>query len=177
MLKIFCLRNWHDVGCLEVNRSAFYISQAEVGKDSEEPTNLKDFFMHLDSALAWRASYSDEEVDELPSKPKIKIFLEPELGFELEFKEEDEMECEMEVVSGSELTDAIANVSVFDVPPPTYPLRIVLAVFELKSENVVDLFFYGNVVPFQSGFQKMKIKGQSFKADPKQVHHLSLIHI
>ena len=80
------------------------------------------------------------------------------------------MECEVEVVSGSDLTDAMAAVSVFDIPPPTYPLRIVVVVFELKSENAVDLFFYGNVVPFQVGFQKSRIKGQSFKADPKQVH-------
>ena len=127
---------------------------------------MKDFLMHFDSALAWRASYRDEDFDELPSKPKVKIFLEAELRFELEFKEEDEMECEMEVVSGSELTDAMANVCVFDVPPPTYPLRIVLAVFELKSENVVDLFFYGNVVPFSVRLPEDEDQGSVVQSGP-----------
>ena len=127
---------------------------------------MKDFLMHFDSALAWRASYRDEDFDELPSKPKVKIFLDPELGFELEFKEEDEMECEMEVVSGSELTDAMANGCVFDVPPPTYPLRIVLAVFELKSENVVDLFFYGNVVPFSVRLPEDEDQGSVVQSGP-----------
>ncbi len=124
--------------------------------------------MHIDSGLAWRTTYSDDEFDELTTKPKIKIFMQPDLDLNLEFKPEDEMECEVEVVEGTELINAMSHVSVFDVPPPTYPLRIVIAVFELKSENEVDVFFHGNLLPFQQGFQKMKIKGQSYKSDAKQ---------
>ncbi len=151
-----------------MNHTAFYISQPEAGETAEESTNLKDFLLHVDSALAWRTTYSDHEFDKLTTKPKIKVFMQPELDLDLEFKPEDEMECEVEVAKGTELINAMSHVSVFDAPPPTFPLRIVIAVFELQSENEVNVFFHGNAHPFQHGFQKLKIKGQSYKADAKQ---------
>ena len=91
------------------------------------------------------------------------VHLEESLDLELAFTDEDEMECEVEVQVG-----AWDSVSVFDVPPPTFPLRIVVASFELKSEKLVDVFFQGNVRPFQEGFQKALLGGQSYKVDPKE---------
>ena len=70
------------------------------------------------------AEDSDDEFDELKSKPKMKIFMQPGRDLNLEFQAEDEMECEVEVVTDPKLTQALCGVSVFDVPPPTYPLSL-----------------------------------------------------
>ena len=62
-----------------MNHSALYISQAEMEQGSEGSANLKDFLMHVDRALSWRATFSDDEFEELKSKPKLKIFVQPGL--------------------------------------------------------------------------------------------------
>ena len=46
------------------------------------------------------------------------------------------------MVKDEDAAEAMSDVSVFDVPPPAYPLRVVVAVFELKGKNTVDVFFH-----------------------------------
>ena len=60
--------------------------------------------------------------------------------------------------------------SVFDFPPPTYPLRIVVMTFEMISSDETHVIFSGNTKPFQPGFVEMKIKGQSVKRGPSDVY-------
>ena len=68
---LLCRKLENVVCCFEVNHRAFYISQPEASETSDVPTNLKDFLMHFDSALAWRATYSDDEFQELTDKPSV----------------------------------------------------------------------------------------------------------
>ena len=50
-----------------------------------------------------------------------------DLAVDLAFVAEDELECDVEVVKDEDTGDAISDVSVFDVPPRMYPLRVVIA--------------------------------------------------
>ena len=83
-------------------------------------------------------------------------------GLPLEFDPKaDELQCEFTVHVDSE-----CQMSVFDLPPPVFPQRIVTMTFEPVSANHVHVVFGGNTRPFQNGFVTMKIKGQAYKVDP-----------
>ena len=45
--------------------------------------------------------------------------MQPGLDVNLDLQADDEMECEVEVVTDPKLTEFMGGVSVFDVPPPT----------------------------------------------------------
>ena len=131
------------------NRSGFYISGGV--------ENVKEFLMYMDDIVAWRTDYSDDAVEKLPQKPKIVIFVKQQLQLTID-KEKDETKCTFEVRIREEMP-----MSIFDLPPPVFPARVVIMTFEATSSEVVSVMIGGNTKPFQSGFVELKIQGQSFK--------------
>ena len=63
-------------------------------------------------------------------------------------------------------SEVSSKVSVFDLPPPIYPARVVSMTFEYQTD-FTHVIFSGNTKPFQPGFVSLNIKGQSVKANPK----------
>jgi len=119
--------------------------------------DVKEFLMYLDELMAWRAGYEDDHLEKLASKPKFVIHAGPDVALSFNAVD-DELKCEFEVHEESP-----PNMSVFDLPPPTYPGRIVIMTFELVSSDKAHVIFSGNTKPFQAGFVNLKIKGQSHK--------------
>ena len=75
------------------------------------------------------------------------------------------MKCEIEVVK-----ETSAMMSVFDLPPPHLPARIVVLTFELVKPDKVHLIFSGNTKPFQANFVRRGIKGTSVKVYPDDTY-------
>jgi len=120
---------------------------------------IKGFLMYLDDVISWRAEYEDETFEPLAEKPKIFVYVSPDETLALD-KKTDELKCDFEVVKGAEHT-----FTVFDLPPPTFPNRIVVLTFELVSATQAHLIFSGNTKPFQAGFGALKIKGKSVQVN------------
>ena len=133
--------------------SAFYVSGGAA--------NIKDFLMFMDDLMAWRSTYSDVKLDAISRKPDVHVYLECDLRVDIQ-EAKNETKC-MFAVSTTPPTPA----SVFHVPPPIYPARIVVLTFELASVDVVHLIFSGNTRPFQKFFAKLGIPGQTIKVDPE----------
>eukprot|EP00972_Heterocapsa_arctica_P095239 14045712-Heterocapsa_arctica.AAC.1 len=72
-----------DVGWAK-NRVGFYISGGTV--------SIKEFLMYFDELVAWRALYSDDVFDKLPSPPKIVIHVCPGLTLDID-NAADAMKC------------------------------------------------------------------------------------
>ena len=53
--------------------------------------------------------------------------------------------------------------TVFDIPPPAFPTRLVIWSFELKPDNKIHAVFESNTRPFQAGFVAAGIKGRAVK--------------
>ena len=72
--------------------------------------------------------------------------------------------------------------SLFDLPPPVFPARIVVLTFELVPPGEAHDVYSGNTKPFQTNFVKRNIKGTSVKLDETDAYgeylrvleHLSL---
>ena len=121
---------------------------------------IKDFLMYFDDVISWRSEYEDETFDPIAEKPKIFVYVSPDETLALD-KQTDELKCDFEVVKKAEHT-----FTVFDLPPPTFPNRIVVLTFELLSATQAHLIFSGNTKPFQAGFGALKIKGKSVLVNP-----------
>ena len=134
------------------NRMGFYV---------DEPM-IKDFLMYFDDLMAFRLRLDDEEFDKMTGTLKIVIHVSDSSPIKHKFdKKEDELKCDFEVVE-----DSVAMMSVFDLPPPVFPARIVTLSFEMVSEQKAHLIFGGNTKPFQGGFAERKIELCSTKQDP-----------
>ena len=59
---------------------------------------------------------------------------------------------------------------VFNVPPPTFPGRIVIFYIELTSPTSAHFWFGGNTLPFKQGFESMSISGRTQKTDPTDTY-------
>jgi hypothetical protein len=124
------------------------------------PDAVKAFLMYYDDIIAWRCGYSDDVFETLGEKPKIFVHVPADYPLELD-AQIDELKCLFEVQKG-----AGHPLSVFDVPPPTFPHRIVIMTFQLLSATVTNIVFSGNTKPFQAQFAELKIKGKSMKVLP-----------
>ena len=130
-------------------RSGWYIDEEYV----------KEFFMYFDDLMAWRKDYQDEEFEKIVGKIKIVIHMLDSSALDLKFDaDEDELKCEFEIMK-----ETSAFMSVFDLPPPHFPARIVVLTFEVVSSDKVHLIFSGNTKPFQANFVERGIKGNSVK--------------
>ena len=112
--------------------------------------------MYFDELMAWRAEYEDAQLEKLASKPKLVIHAVMYDTLKLD-PVEDEVTCEIDCHEGHP-----PKMSVFDLPPPIYPPRIVILTFELESAVTGHVIFSGNTKPFQAGFVGLKIKGQTY---------------
>ena len=135
-----------------LNRSGFYVP-GRVEK-------VKDVLMYLDEVLAWRAGFSDETFTALAGVPKIVVYAPKELGLAID-ADEDEVKCSFELKDASE-----SAMTVFDMPPPVYPARLVVLTFQVVNAETAHCVFGGNTKPFQEGFIRMQIPGQVFRDDP-----------
>jgi hypothetical protein len=77
----------------------------------------------------------------------------------------DELKCTCEVK-----TVPYGKLTVFDVPPPTFPTRTAALTFDLVSDTSAHAIFSGNTKPFQSGFGNLKIRGTSMKLQPTDAY-------
>jgi hypothetical protein len=124
------------------------------------PDAVKAFLMYYDDIIAWRCDYSDETFEPIAEKPKIFLHVPADYPLELDPKE-DELKCLFEIQK-----DAAPQLSVFDVPPPTFPHRIVVMTFQLVSSTVTNIIFSGNTKPFQTQFAGLGIKGKGMQVLP-----------
>ena len=121
------------------------------------PAAVKNFLMFIDDVVSWRTTFSDAIFEPLAAKPKIIIHVPSDYMLKLDTAA-DELKCTFEVK-----TVPSGKLTVFDVPPPTFPLRTVVLTFELVSDTSAHAIFSGNTKPFQSGFGNLKIRGTSMK--------------
>jgi hypothetical protein len=140
-----------DVGWVK-NRMGWYIDEDYV----------KEFIMYLDDLFDWRKDYKDEEFEKVEGPIKIVIHMLKSASLSLQLDAtSDELKCVFEVVKEDDMM-----MSVFDLPPPVFPPRIVILTFQVQTPDKVHLVFSGNTKPFQEGFVKRGIKGRSVKLNP-----------
>jgi len=138
------------------NRIGFYIDEEYV----------KDFLMWFDDIMAHRSDYADAEFEKIEGPLEIAVHVLSSSPLDLQIdKVEDELKCSFTVIKDEELP-----VSVFDLPPPVFPPRIVTCNFEMVSDNVTHVIFGGNTKPFQKGFIQAGVEGTSVQVDPSDVH-------
>ena len=141
-----------DIGWKK-NRMGWYIDEEYV----------KEFLMYFDDIMDWRKGYQDAEFEKIEGEIKIVIHILKTSSLELKLHpEEDELKCRFEVVREEQTT-----MSVFDLPPPIFPARIVVLTFQVLAPEKVHAVFSGNTKPFQAGFVRHGIKGKSVKIDPQ----------
>ena len=128
------------------------------------PQAVKEFLMYIDNVIDWRTTLEESPFEPLASKPKITIHVPADYPLELDATA-DELKCSFELKKG-----ASGKLTVFDIPPPTFPSRIVIATFELVSDTTAHVIFSGNTKPFQSGFGNLKIRGTSLKLKPTDAY-------
>ena len=138
------------------NRIGFYIDEGYV----------KEFLMWLDDILAFRSDYEDAEFEKIEEPLEIAVHVLSSSPLDLQIdKVEDELKCSITVIKDEELP-----VSVFDLPPPVFPARIVTCNFEMVSDKVTHVIFGGNTKPFQRGFIQAGVEGASVQVDPSDVY-------
>ena len=122
--------------------------------------------MYFDDIMDWRKRYQDKEFDKIDGDLKLVIHMPTSTTLELSFDpQEDELKCKFEVVREQE-----PKMSVFDLPPPIFPARIVVLTFEVLRYEKVHVIFAGNTRPFQANFVRHNIKGKTVKAGPEDPH-------
>ena len=132
-----------------------------------EEEYIKDFFMYFDDLMAWRKDYYDDEFEKIEGDNiSIVIHMLPTATFNLAFdRERDELKCGFEVVKEAE-----QMMSLFDLPPPHFPARIIVLTFQVLEPKKVHAIFSGNTKPFQANFVQRGIKGKSIKMDPADLY-------
>ena len=84
-------------------------------------SRLKDFILYFDELMSWRASHSDEELEELNWEAKLHILCAPQIDLPLD-REQDGIKCPFEIGALERIGDLA-----FQVPPPTvFPQRIAI---------------------------------------------------
>jgi hypothetical protein len=135
------------------NRMGFYIDE----------TMVKEFFMYFDDLMTFRRGLADADFDWIDGPTTIMIHMLDSAPIQLKFdKDHDQLGCEFVVVE-----DAVAFMSVFDLPPPTFPYRIVTVSFEMLTSAKVNVIFGGNTKPFQAGFAQRSVGLCTLKKDLK----------
>ena len=117
--------------------------------------------MIMDAIMAWCATYSDVKLDAMSGKPDVRVYLDCDLRVDIH-EANDEAKCKFTVSSTPPTL-----MSVFHVPPPLYPARIVVLTLELASVDTAHIIFSGITRPPHKLFAKLGIPGQTFKVDPE----------
>jgi len=114
---------------------------------------LKNFFMFFDELISWRCEFSDEDFDKITDPPKLMIHLFD--NCDLSIDETDNMLCEFEIIDSGEKPK---DISVYDMPPPCFPPRLVILTVTATSDQYGCLCWSGGTKPFSDGFNNLKIK-------------------
>ena len=113
--------------------------------------------MYFDDLMNWRKGSANEDLEKIVGDIKIVIHMQTSVALQLSLDaEEDELKCHFEIVR-----DDVPTMSVFDLPPPIFPARIVILTFQVLEPEKVHAIFVGNTRPFQAGFVKHNIKGET----------------
>ena len=116
--------------------------------------------------MAWRKGHHDEDFEPIDAEIKIVIHMMKSSTLQLTLnKDEDELQCAFEVVKEDQ-----APMSVFDLPPPIFPARVVVLTFEVQTPDKVHMVFSGNTNSFQANFVQRGIEGRSVKIEPTDLY-------
>ena len=124
--------------------------------------------MYYDDLLDWRKGFVNEELEKLELECPVEIVIHMLESATLDLKldaTKDELKCKFEIVK--EKTPCF---SVFELPPPVFPFRIVVVTFELTSPEGAHMIFSGNLYPFRPNFMKRHIKGKRVKLKPNDAY-------
>ena len=138
------------------NRVGWYVDEAHV----------KDFLMWFDDLMAHRVDLVDVELDKIEGPLKIVIHMPSSGLLDLKFDEsEDELKCKFELNKGQDFP-----MSIFELPPPIFPARLVTCNFEMVTDTIAHVIFGGNSKPFQAGFVRARVEGKSVKLNPDDAY-------
>ena len=137
-------------------RSGFYVSGE----------NLKDLTMYLDAFFDWRSDFANEDFAKVDVRPKLVLHMEASVPLAVNAVA-DKVKCEVEVRPHARDPPKEEEVSVYHLPPPIFPPRIVIATCEILDANLARIVFSGNTRPFQRGFVSLQMKGQALKRHPE----------
>ena len=140
------------------NRMGFYIDEKMV----------KEFLLYFDDLMAFRRGLCDVDFGKIEVPMKILIHMLDSDGARVQLKldkEQDQLECEFVV-----LKEVVTFMSVFDLPPPTFPSRLVTVSFEMLTDTKANVIFGGNTKPFQVGFVQRNVGLCSLKMDAKDTY-------
>ena len=127
-----------------MGRIGFYMDEAMV----------KEFLMYFDDLMAYRRNLVDVFFEKLDSPIKIVIHMLDSALLTLKFdKIEDELQCEFVA-----LEEAHAHMSVFDLPPPIVPPRLVTVSLEMVTATKLNVIFGGNTQPFLTNFEQQHVR-------------------
>ena len=129
--------------------TAFYVSTSAI----------KDLILYLDELWYRRVNLNDERFEPLSAVPSVKVYTTTDLSFDTA----DELKLNIEVVQ-----EVFSGVTVFDLPPPNFPARVVTLTFEMVSESIVHIVFAGNLLAFSEGFAAAKVLGDYHTANGRQ---------
>jgi len=116
--------------------------------------DLKNFLMYLDDLVAWRVEHSDEQFDKIVQKPTIKIYTCQGLELCID-KSEDKTQCDFQLLKPESMPQ---DASVFAIPPPCFPARIVIMTVTATSDQFACVVWSGGTKPFYQAFNDLKIK-------------------
>ena len=127
---------------------------------------VREVIMFIDAFIGWVSGISAASSHEYTELPKIEIQV-PQ-GFAIEFdagsgteNDDKEMDCEFQIISPE--TMAAKNT---DVPPPTFPSRLVVANIEPISTSTMSIVWSGNTKPYRIQFEDLDIGGKQHKKNP-----------
>ena len=124
--------------------------------------------MYLDDVLDYRFRVETGELERAEER-NILVHIPVHSPLELNLdKEADELKCTFTVQKTQNQKDLVA--SVFDIPPPTFPTRIIILGLELVSETKLHAVFGGNTRPFQTEFVERGIAGRSMKLNAEDAY-------
>ena len=131
-----------------------------------EEEYVKDFLMWFDDLMAHRVEYEDAELPKIEGPLKIVVHMTSSGFTNLAIDgKKDETKCNFEVIKAESMAT-----TVFQLPPPIFPARIVTCNFQLLSDTTTHVIFGGNTKPFQMEFVKEGIDGASVKTNPNDTY-------
>jgi hypothetical protein len=113
--------------------------------------NIKDFLMYFDDMMHWRKGFENGDLEKIVGDIKIVIHMQTSAALELSLDPRGHFEM---------VREEVPTMSVFDLPPPIYPARIVILTFQVLEPEKAHGIFVGNTKPVQAGFVKHNIKGK-----------------
>ena len=94
----------------------------------------------------YRVTHCTDANDAPPSLPHLEIGFPADMNLVIDAVA-DEMHCPFALYQGN-----FFEMTLFHLPPPCFPTRIVVMTMEMITKDEVHLVFSGNTKPFKNGF-------------------------